>query len=74
MSETPPKDIETKIIEFLGRVGAPNVPSQIACYIHEPREETNRAIERLVKQGRLYSVSDFTFLNSTRETTAYGLA
>jgi DNA-binding MarR family transcriptional regulator len=74
MSQEPFEDIETKVLDFLRKAGAPNVASQIAIYIHENREDTLQAIERLVKKGLIKHESDFTFLNSTRETIAFSLA
>lgn len=65
--------IELAVIAFLQRVGAPNVPSQIAVYIHERRKDTMNAIERLMIRGILYSEQDLTFFGSTGETTAFGL-
>ena len=65
--------IDLEVIAFLQRVGAPNVPSQIAVYIHERRKDTIDAIERLMTRGILYSEQDLTFFGSTGETTAFGL-
>ena len=65
--------IDLVVIAFLQRVGAPNVPSQIAVYIHEHRKDTINAINRLMSRGILYSEQDMTFFGSTGETTAFGL-
>jgi hypothetical protein len=73
MNEQSLAPIELEVIAFLQRVGAPNVPSQIAVYIHERRKDTINAIERLVTRGILYSEQDLTFFGSTGETTAFGL-
>lgn len=70
MQETPFNEIDAKVFEFLRKVRAPNVPSQIAVYIHETRDDTLRAVERLTKNGFLRLVPDFTFLNSTGEKEA----
>lgn len=73
MNEQNLAPIELEVIAFLQRVGAPNVPSQIAIYIHERRKDTINAIERLMSRGILYSEQDMTFFGSTGETTAFGL-
>jgi len=65
---------EAKIINFLRDAKAPNHASQIALHIHETREETLQAIQRLVKSSTLKGIQDFAFLNSTGETIAYILA
>jgi hypothetical protein len=72
MSESS-EQIESKVIEFLRRVHAPNVPSQIAAQIHEDTEPTRIAVERLMKKGKLYTKTDTTFLRLTGEMTAFGL-
>jgi hypothetical protein len=62
---------EAKIINFLRDAKAPNHASQIALHIHETREETLQAIQRLVKSSTVKGIQDFAFLNSTGETIAY---
>ncbi len=74
MSQEPLEDIETKILDYLRRVGAPNPASEIATQIHETRKDTLQAIERLIQKRILYSVSDLTLLRITGETRIYGLA
>ena len=71
MNEAPFEEIELKIIQYLRKVKAPNVPSLIATEIRETREDTLQAIERLVKKGILHSERDFTFFNNTGETKAF---
>jgi DNA-binding Lrp family transcriptional regulator len=73
MSEQPLESIDTKIIEFLTRVNAPNPPSEIAANIHETQEATNRAIERLVEVGDIKGIPDpgDLWLRITGEKTCY---
>ena len=73
MSQKPFEEIESKIFDFLSKVRVPNPPSQIAAHIHETREDTLQAIERLIKKGTIKPVEDFTFLKLTGETTSYAL-
>ena len=66
--------IEAKIINLLHDTQAPTHASQMAFHIQETREDTLRAIQRLVKSSTIRSMQDFTFLKSTGETVAYTLA
>ncbi|MGA2685026.1 MAG: hypothetical protein ABSF51_08240 [Verrucomicrobiota bacterium] len=66
--------IEAKIINWLHDTKAPNRASEIALHIHETREDTLQAIQRLVRSSTIKSIQDFTFFNSTGETVAYTLA
>jgi ribosomal protein S28E/S33 len=74
MKEAPREHIEAKIINFLRDLKTAGHASQIAAYIQESREDTLRAIQRLVKDGTLKGKQDFTLFNSTGETVAYTLA
>jgi len=65
--------IEAKVINFLHDTKVPHHASQIATQIREKREETLRVIQRLVRNGTIKGVQDFTLLNSTGEITAYVL-
>ena len=66
--------IEAKIINFLHDAKVPQHASQIAVQIHEKRELTLHAIQKLVKSSAIRGVQDFTLLNSTGEIMAYALA
>ena len=66
--------IEAKIINFLHDAKAPRHASEIAVQIREKREHTLQAIQKLVKNGMIKGVQDFTLLNSTGEIMAYALA
>lgn len=66
--------IEAKIINLLHDAKGARHASQIAIQIRETREHTLQAIQKLVKNGTIKGVQDFTFLNSTGETMAYALA
>ena len=74
MDDRHAEEIQSKITEFLRRAGAPNVASQIAVHIHERREDTIEVIERMTRKQVLFIEQDLTFMNSTGETKAYGLA
>jgi hypothetical protein len=66
--------IEAKIINFLHDAKIPRHASQIAIQIRETREHTLQAIQKLVKNGAIKGVQDFTFLKATGEIMAYVLA
>ena len=66
--------IEAKIINWLHDTKAPNRASEIALHIHETREDTLQAIQRLVRSSTMKSIQDFTLFSSTGETVAYTLA
>lgn len=66
--------IEAKIINWLHDTKAPNRASEIALHIHETREDTLQAIQRLVRSNTIKSIQDFTLFSSTGETVAYTLA
>lgn len=66
--------IEAKIVNFLHDAKAPRHASQIAVQIREKREHTLQAIQKLVKNGTIKGIQDFTLLNSTGEIIAYTLA
>ena len=66
--------IEAKIINWLHDKKAPNRASEIALHIHETREDTLQAIQRLVRSNTIKSIQDFTLFSSTGETVAYTLA
>jgi hypothetical protein len=74
MKVAPLEHVEAKIINLLRDTKAPNHASQIALHIHEKREDTLQAIQRLVKSSTVKGIQDFAFLNSTGETIAYTLA
>ena len=65
--------IEAKIVNFLHDTKAPRHASQIAVQIREKREHTLQAIQKLVRNGTIKGVQDFTLLNSTGEIMAYAL-
>jgi len=66
--------IEAKIINRLRDLNAPGTASQIADRIQEKREDTLRAIQRLVKDHTIKGRQDLSLFNSTGETVAYTLA
>lgn len=66
--------IEAKIVNFLHDTKAPRHASQIAVQIRETREHTLQAIQKLIKNGAIRGVQDFTLLHSTGEIMAYTLA
>ena len=66
--------IEAKIINCLRDLNAPGTASQIAIQIQETREDTLRAIQRLVKDHTIKGQQDLTLFDSTGETVAYTLA
>lgn len=66
--------IEAKIINFLRDTKIPIHASQIAARIQERREDTNHAIQRLVKNQTVHPVQDLAYFKSTGETMAYALA
>ncbi len=74
MKAAPREHIEAKIINCLRDLKAPGNASQIAIQIQETREDTVRAIQRLVKDRTLKGRQDFALFNSTGETVAYTLA
>jgi capsular polysaccharide biosynthesis protein len=65
--------IEAKIINVLHDAKAPRHASEIAVQIREKREHTLQAIQKLVKNGTIKGVQDFTLLHSTGEIMAYAL-
>lgn len=65
--------IEAKIVNLLHDTKAPTHASRIAVQIREKREHTLQAIQKLVNNGTIKGVQDFTLLNSTGEIMAYGL-
>jgi hypothetical protein len=78
MSQFALSEIELKIVVFLCNVGSANVPSQIASYIHETRDDTAKAVWELERKGILCKAPpckepDSIFLRSTREAVAFGL-
>lgn len=66
--------IEAKVINFLRDAKAPTHASQIAASIQEKRDDTNHAIQSLVRNKIINSVQDLVFFKSTGETMAYILA
>jgi predicted transcriptional regulator len=74
MKEAPREHIEAKIINFLRDLDAPSHASQIAVQIQETREDTLRAIQRLVKDRTIKGKQDFSLFSSTGEIVAYTLA
>ena len=66
--------IEAKIINFLRDTKAPNHASQIALHIHETRQDTLQAIQKLVKSSTIKGIQNFALFNSTGEIIAYTLA
>ena len=74
MKEAPREHIEAKIINFLRDLKTPGHASQIAVYIQESREDTLRAIQRLVRDGTIKGKQDLSLFNSTGEIVAYTLA
>ncbi len=74
MKAAPREHIEAKIINCLRDLKAPGTASQIAVHIQETRDDTLRAIHRLVKDRTIKGKQDFTLFNSTGEVVAYTLA
>ena len=66
--------IEAKVINFLRDSRTPVHASQIAIRIQERREDTNQAIQRLVKNRTVHPVRDHAYFKSTGETMAYAFA
>ena len=66
--------IEAKIINLLHDAEAPRHASRIAVQIRETREHTLHAIQKLIKNGAIRGVQDFSLLHSTGEIMAYALA
>lgn len=73
MNRIPFEHIEAKIINFLRDTKVPSHASQIAVQILEARQDTLQAIQRLVRNGTIKGIQDFTLLDSTGETVAYAL-
>jgi ribosomal protein S28E/S33 len=74
MKGAPREHIEAKIINCLRDLNAPGHASQIAVHIQETREDTLRAIQRLVRDKTIKGRQDFALFNTTGETVAYTLA
>jgi hypothetical protein len=74
MNDASFEHIEAKIINLLHDAKSPTHASRIAVDIRERREHTLQAIQRLVRNGAIKGVQDFTLLNSTGEIMAYVLA
>lgn len=74
MNRTFQEHIEAKVINFLRDTKTPIHASQIAIRIQERREDTNHAIQRLVRNRTVHSVQDLAYFKSTGETMAYALA
>jgi hypothetical protein len=66
-------EIEQKVVDFLRNVDAPNLPSHIAPFIYETREDTTAAVLELERKGILYRERDTTFFFSTGEVDAFSL-
>jgi len=73
MNQSLLEHIEAKIINFLHDTKTPHHASRIAVHIREKREDTLRAIQKLVKNQTLKGVQDFALFGSTGETMAYTL-
>lgn len=66
--------IEAKIMNCLRDLNVPGTASQIALQIQETRDDTLRAVQRLVKDGTIKGQQDLALFNTTGETVAYTLA
>ena len=74
MQGAPREHIEAKLINCLRDLNAPGHASQIAVHIQETREDTLRAIQRLVRDKTIKGRQDLALFNTTGETVAYTLA
>ena len=74
MNRTLQEHIEAKVINFLREAKIPTHASQIAARIQEKRDDTNHAIQSLVRNKIVSGVQNLAVFKSTGETMAYLLA